>query len=135
MRFKQRSPRLPDINLIPLIDVLMTVLTFFILVTMILGEERQVALTLPKPGQSAPAKPVPSLIVQLDDRGDILVNGRTMAEPQLMLALETYLADSPKGAVLLNPHPDLPYDQVIQTLAKIQELAGDRVSLALGATP
>jgi biopolymer transport protein ExbD len=135
MRFKQRGNRLPDINLIPLIDVLMTVLTFFILVTMILGEERQVALTLPKPGQSAPAKPVQSLIVQLDDRGDLFLNGKTVAEPQLMLALETYLADSPKGAVLLNPHPDLPYEQVIQTLAKIQELAGDRVSLALGATP
>ncbi len=142
MRFRRcGSPKAPEINLIPLIDVLMTVLTFFVIVTMILGEERRVALTLPEPEPKVspsqkPVKPTPKplpFIVQLDDRGDLLVNGKTMAEPQMMRAVETYLADDPQGIILLNPHPELAYDRVIKILTQLQELAGDRVSLALGA--
>jgi biopolymer transport protein ExbD len=142
MRFKGRgSQKPPEINLIPLIDVLMTVLMFFVVLTMILGEERRVALTLaqsepkataPDPTVKPTIKPLP-FVVQLDDRGDLLVNGKTMVESQMMRAVETYLGDDPKGIILLNPHPELAYDRVIQTLTKIQELAGDRVSLALGA--
>jgi biopolymer transport protein ExbD len=138
MRFKPRgSAKSPEINLIPLIDVLMTVLMFFIMVTMILGEERRLGLTLPNAddakGQSRPASPIAPLIVQLDDRGDLFIKGKTVAEPQMMQAMETYLGEQPKGAVFLLPHPDLPYEQVIQILGKMQELGGDRVSLALGA--
>jgi len=115
-----------------MLDVLMTVLTFFIIISMTLTLEKKVDIELPSSAASAPppAQPAP-LVVTLDPQGQLLINGQLGEETQLQDQIETYLSSSEEGIVVLQADPLLPYEQVVQLLADMKEIGGGRVSLAI----
>lgn len=140
-RAQQRSP-MPDLNLIPLMDVIMVILTFFILVSMTLTNTRSLDIRLPQgagsePGENAaPLAPGDRLLVGLNNQGQVLLNGVAIAPSlsdaaQLDAAVSAYLAQNPAGVVVLQVDQQVPYQQVAQLLEKLRSLGGDRVSLAL----
>ncbi|MDX2212384.1 MAG: biopolymer transporter ExbD [Oculatellaceae cyanobacterium bins.114] len=133
MRFKNRNEaRLPEVNLIPMMDVLMTVLTFFIVISMTLTIEKGVEVELPNSADSAPVTAAPEpLIVQLDPQGQILLNNQPTSKEQLAPQLQSYLTSNKEGFVVLQASPDLPYEDVVRLLGDLKEVGGDRVSLAI----
>lgn len=134
-RFHQKHQKSPEVNLIPMMDVLMVVLTFFIIVSMVLTAEKgvNVALTggknqpVPPPSEKLPDP----LIVELLPPEQIIANNRVLDRTQLTAEVRTYLEKNPKGAVLLKPNRQLQYQKVINTLGEMQAIGGSRVSLAL----
>ena len=135
MRFKnQQAGSKVFVNLTPMLDVMMTILTFFIIVTMTLKSNQGVETSLPS-NQSSPVeekeKPPEPLIVILNRQGKILINEQELDKGQLVLQMQAYLRENPKGGVILAADVKQPYDQVIQILGDMREIGGDRVSLAL----
>ncbi|WP_088891097.1 ExbD/TolR family protein [Leptolyngbya ohadii] len=134
MRFKrnQRSGSLPEVNLVPMLDVLMTVLTFFIIVSMTLTTQQGVQVQLPSNDSETPAEPQPQpLIIQMKAGNQFLLNNQPIAQAELLPNVKAYLEKTSKGAVVLQADQQLPYEQVIQTLGDMKDLGGDRVSLAI----
>ena len=133
MRFKNRNEaRLPEVNLIPMMDVLMTVLTFFIVISMTLTIEQGVEVELPNSSESAAVAAGPDpLIVQLDPQGQLLVNNQPASKEQLSPQIQSYLGSNKEGFVVLQASPDLPYQDVVRLLGDLKEVGGDRVSLAI----
>jgi biopolymer transport protein ExbD len=134
MRFKQgkHSSQLPEMNLVPMLDVLMTVLTFFIIVSMTLAIDKSVEVPLPSqasPSPSAQKEPDP-LVVELSKQG-IKIKDQPVPQPQLLPQIKSYLAQTPKGIVVLQADLQVPYEQVIQLLGEMRTVGGDRVSLAI----
>lgn len=133
MRFKRhRRTAIPEVNLVPMLDVLMTVLTFFIIVSMTLTLEQGVEVQLPSQEPATPeqANPLP-LIVQLKPQDQLLLNNQPIAKPQLEPGIREYLKANPKGAVVLQADRQLPYEQVIELLGEMKEVGGKQVSLAI----
>ena len=131
-RDRRNAHRPPEVNLIPMLDVLMTVLTFFIIISMTLGVEQGVNVQLPSNSKSQPSPqtaPAP-LIAKLGRQG-LIVGDRPMTKPQLTQQVKIYLAQNPKGIVVLQAAPDVPYEQVVGLLGELKELGGDRISLAI----
>lgn len=135
MRFKsqQKSSQMPEVNLIPMMDVILTVLTFFIIISMTLtGQQQSVDITLPSTDAGASTLPVPDpLVVGLNQQGQVLLNNQPVGDAQLSQQMQTYLVQNSKGAVILKADRKLPYEQVIQVLGKMRDIGGDRVSLAI----
>ncbi len=137
MRFRsqKRGSSLPAVNLVPMLDVLMTVLTFFIITSMVLTTEQGVNVQLPSSDSEATqqgAIPDP-LIVQLKPQGQILLGNQAVSKEELFGQMKAYLAQNPKGAVLLQADNKMPYEQVIQLLGEMRDEGGDRVSLGIEA--
>jgi biopolymer transport protein ExbD len=136
MRFKsqQKSSQMPDVNLVPMMDVIMTILTFFIIVSMTLtAEQGAVNVTLPSTGGAGVSKqkiPDP-LVVSLSQQGQIFLENQPVSEAQLAVPIKAYLQQNPEGAVILKADKNLPYEKVLQLLGKMRDLGGDRVSLAI----
>lgn len=136
MRLKRGkdSNRLPEMNLVPMLDVLMTVLTFFIIVSMTLAVDRTMEVQLPtnteSPAASPPQKEPDPLVVEMTKQG-LTVKDQPITPPQLAPQVKTYLAQNPKGIAVLRADPRVPYEQVIRVLGEMQSVGGDRVSLAL----
>ncbi|NJR66143.1 MAG: biopolymer transporter ExbD [Leptolyngbyaceae cyanobacterium CRU_2_3] len=134
MRFNRHrsSNRLPEVNLIPMMDVLMTVLTFFILISMTLALEQGVEIRLPSQQRavSQQTTPPPPLVAKLNLQG-IIVNDQPTVEAQLLEQVKTYLAKNPKGVVVLQADPQMPYADVVKLLTDMKAMGGDRVSLAI----
>jgi biopolymer transport protein ExbD len=138
MRFKnqQRAP-MPVVDLIPMLNVMMAVLAFFVTISMTLANPQGVDVQLPS-GEttSATEEEAPDpLIVEFNREGQITINDQTVTQEQLFGQMQAYLTENPKGAVLLNADPQLPYEQVVQLLGQMRDVGGDRVSLGIETEP
>ena len=136
MGFNSRQrlvPPIPAVNLLPLMDVLMSILAFFILISMTLTRQ-QVAIDVELPGVgegSAVQTASEVLIVGLNREGEISIAGERQTQAQLLAAIEAYLAANSQGSVMLQADRQLSYEQVLQLLGQMREVGGERVSLAI----
>lgn len=135
MRFKskQKTSQMPELNLVPMMDVIMTILTFFIIVSMTLtNKQNAVNVTLPSAGSGLSEQKAPDpLVVSIDPQGQLFLGEDAITEAQLVQPMQAYLQKNPQGAVVLNADRKLPYEKVVQVLGKMRDIGGDRVSLAI----
>lgn len=136
MRFNQQrsGSRLPEVNLIPMMNVMMAILAFFVMIAMTLSAQQAVDIQLPSNENDPSQQDTPDpLVVRLNAQGQIVVNSQPIAAEQLFQQMQVYLSRNLKGNVLLQADQDLPYEKVVQLLGEMRDIGGDRVSLALEA--
>ncbi|MEB3288452.1 MAG: biopolymer transporter ExbD [Leptolyngbya sp.] len=138
MRFKNQSTRsqLPEVNLVPMMDVLMTVLTFFIMISMGLTGQPIPNVNLPQAvaegglGEDGVIA-VAALVVGLDQGGNLVLDDEIISWNQLDQAVRTYLTQNPEGRLVLKADRTLAYRDIAQILADLRTIGGHRVSLAV----
>lgn len=139
MHFRNRHPRaqIPEVNLVPMMDVLMTVLTFFIIISMSLTGQQLLTVTLPgisastennKPEQQTQLN---AFVVGLNQNGEILQGNEPVSFAQLTQKMQDYLTQNPTGEIVLKAERQLNYEKIAQFLEKLGQIGGDRVSLAV----
>lgn len=136
MRFKsqQRDSSIPEVNLVPMMDVLMTVLTFFIITSMTLTGQRLANVNLPgvgAGGDEQKAQEQEPLVVGLNQQREILLDDKAVSETQLAEKMQAYLAQNPEGSMVLKADRELPYEEVEKVLKEMAKIGGSRVSLAI----
>ncbi|MBE9041258.1 biopolymer transporter ExbD [Oscillatoriales cyanobacterium LEGE 11467] len=131
---RQRSiPPMPTVNMLPLMDVLMSILAFFILISMTLTHQQFVVdVELPGVGEGTTVGTASEpLIVGLNARGEILIGEQAVTPEQLLATIEAYLAANPNSSVMLQADRRSSYEQVLQLLGRMRQVGGKRVSLAI----
>lgn len=124
---------MPEVNLVPMMDVVMTILTFFIIVAMTLTNfqaVKDVALPTTEKGASK-ERPLEPLIVGVNRQGQIVVNETTVNDNQLAQQVVAYFQKTPTGTVVLKADKQVAYEKVVQVLGVLRDVGGDRVSLAI----
>ncbi|MEO0491253.1 MAG: biopolymer transporter ExbD [Cyanobacteria bacterium J06635_15] len=142
MRSKNRRPasRIPEVNLVPMMDVLMTVLTFFIIISMGLTGQQLMNVNLPRGGDGSGVdtevqaigeeQEVENLVIGLDNQGNILLDNEAVSLAVLGQAVQQFATNNTEGKIVLKADRDLPYEQVADLLTDLRDIGGDRVSLA-----
>jgi biopolymer transport protein ExbD len=135
MRFKAQSGKrdLPEVNLVPMMDVLMTILVFFIIISMTAQfNEQAVDVKLPSTasGASAVDQPEP-LIVELDPQQQLFVEGKPVDQAAMAQRIQQYLAEDPEGVIVLKADYQLSYQQIVDVLGPMRDVGGSQVSLAI----
>ena len=138
MRLKnQTNAPIPSVNLIPMLNVMLGILAFFVMITMTLSTSEGVNVQLPAspdappPETESPEEPPPPLVVELNDSGQILVDQTPMLRIDADRQIQDYLDQSDDGVVYIAADQQLPYEEVIQFLIEMKRIGGDRISLAL----
>ncbi len=135
LKSRQRNShsQMPEVNLIPMMDVLMTILVFFILIAMTLtSQQRSVDVALPTADTGSTEIKIPDpLIVGLNQQNQVSIGDKQVTDQELAGQVTAYLSSNPKGGVILKADRKLPYEDVIKVLGKMRNVGGDRVSLAL----
>lgn len=137
MRSRRRSARsqLPEVNLVPMMDVLMTVLTFFIIISMSLTGRQLIGIDIPESvsgtDEAEEAETAESLIIGLNDNGEILFEEQEISFRQLTQRVNTYFTDNPDGKLVIKADRELPYSEVANFLTDLRDIGGNRVSLAV----
>lgn len=137
MRFKHRQTRsqLPEVNLVPMMDVLMTVLTFFIIISMTLRGQQLANVKLPQTDGTGGANVEETaekiiLVVGLSADKEILIDGQPITAAQLTPKIQDFLLENPEGTVLLKADRGLTFSDVTSLLKTMRDVGGNRVSLA-----
>ncbi|MBF2034367.1 MAG: biopolymer transporter ExbD [Leptolyngbyaceae cyanobacterium T60_A2020_046] len=135
MQFRQRNtPAPPQIDLIPMLTVMMGVLAFFVVVTMTLGSEQLIEMQLPaEQPEDEPPPPLTTqpFIVQLDATGQLRLNNAPIDQAALEAQMQAYLERRADNTVYLLPDQSLPYEDVMRFLGEMREVGGDRITLAI----
>ncbi|MGQ9870341.1 biopolymer transporter ExbD [Leptodesmis sp.] len=127
-----------QIQIIPLIDVIFCILTFFILAALQLTRQQAINIDLP---QASTGTPLPGanlgntqfremLVVTIAPNGQTYLDKTPVDRSQLSQALAQYLQQNSKGIVVLNASPNAFYNEVIQVLDIMRAVGGNRVALA-----
>src|SRR4028118_638543 len=118
------------IEVVPLIDVIFCILTFFILAAVGFSRQQAISIDLPKAGTGTP-QGREILMVSLNDVGQVFVEQQpVMTKDQFYQRLRDYRQQNPNGLMALYASTNATYNQVVQVLDLLREVGGDRVALA-----
>ena len=134
LRARQESKGVPEVNLVPMMDVLMTVLTFFVIISMELSGVQIFGVSLPQAVSGVDEEVVEKtepLVIGLREDGSTVYNDEPITIPALAPIIQGYFADSPDGFVMLKADRTLPYADVAKLLADLRSIGGKKVSLAV----
>jgi biopolymer transport protein ExbD len=117
------------IEIIPLIDVIFCILTFFILAAVTLTRQTAINVDLPRAGTGAPQMRQ-LLVVSVDPIGQTYLEKQPIAREALAQALQQFKQQNPDGLMVLYASKAASYNDVVQVLDLLRNVGGDRVALA-----
>ena len=116
----------PEMNITPLVDVVLVLLIIFMVVTPAINEGE--AVQLPEILSVEKKKGEP-LEVTLAANGAILVAKQQVPDAQLEASLKQLFAQDPERPILLNADAKIPYSDVRKTFRLMQEIGFKGLSL------
>ncbi len=120
----------PRIELVPLIDVIFCILTFFLLAGLQAGRQQAINVDIPNATSGTPAARE-LLMVSLNDAGQVFLEQQPiLAQGQLVEAVKVYRQARPNSAIVLYASKQVNYSKVVEILDALRGVAGDRVALA-----
>jgi len=132
-RLDRPAPDEVRLEIIPLIDVIFCILTFFILAAVGLTRQQAIDLDLPSaetsqplPGQVDPFR----LYVSVDRLGQVYLDQDPIPLDLLYDVLLQFNRANPDGLIVLYASRDARYEDVITVLDVLRSVGGDRVALA-----
>lgn len=129
MKFKRRAGRLVGkIDLIPLIDVVLLLLIFFILSSRFIFQS-VVAVDLPE-AITSDIEAQANHTVILAGSGLIFFDGRKVTEEGLNFGLELALKRGRDPLVIIRADEEIPYRQVMRIMGLVKEAGIKRLALA-----
>ncbi|HEY9838785.1 MAG TPA: biopolymer transporter ExbD, partial [Vampirovibrionales bacterium] len=114
------------IELIPLIDVIFCILTFFLLAALQLTRQQAVNVDLPQAETGTVQMQELKLFVSVDQLGQTYVDKQPVTREQLYQLLLTYKRARPEGLIVLSASKMASYNDVIQVLDLLRSVGGDR---------
>ena len=130
-RFESQDAHQPmaDINVTPLVDVMLVLLVIFIIAAPLMTG----ALSLALPSVDAPSNPANAnaLEVTLDSQGELRVDGQALPLSQLAAALRLRGQAASATEVQLKVDKAVAYGQVAEVMAEIQKSDFRSVALAV----
>ena len=120
--------RRPEINIVPLIDVL-TILIFFFLVTMQFRELQALNLTLPAIETAGASAVDESLVIGIDVEGRFYLDGNRVEREELVTFLAELRPVARELSVLLMADENTPLKEVTFVMDKVRASGIDRIRL------
>ena len=118
-----------QIQILPLIDVIFCILTFFIMAVVQLQRPQGVNVDIPK-AETGTVQPPDRLIVTLSSTGQTFLGSEEVDRNTLADKARKYLDNKPDGLVVLNASQNAFYSDVISILDLMRKIGGNRVALA-----
>ena len=124
---KDSSDVVSEINITPLVDVMLVLMVVFILTAPLLNNA--VRINLPKTSTTEPANPSKSVTVSVDGASKIYIDKREVDLAALEPELKGVVATNPELAVSLQADEGVPYRAVAKVIANIQRSGVTKLSV------
>jgi len=116
-----------QINVTPLVDVMLVLLVIFMVTAPMMQQGVQV--NLPKAEAKSLAPKEDTLVVSVEKNGRLSINSGEVAVDQLKERLTTLLAGREKREVFLKADSAVPYGEVVKIMAQIKGAGVDRLGM------
>ena len=122
-----------DINMTPLIDVMLVLVVIFIITAPLLASS--VRLDLPRTDAATPTEAPQALTLSLDKAGQAYLDDKLLALPELAARLAQVAARNPDTEIQLRADRMLPYGQVLEVMGIAQKAGLTRIGFIADPGP
>lgn len=125
------SDSLPEINVIPLIDVIFAILTFFILASLFLTRSEGLPVNLPGAKTATRQNQTQSkLTVTIDQQGKVLLDRQPVQVKELVTRVQALKRNKPELLVVINADRAVEHGQVITVMDELRTVQGVKLGIA-----
>ncbi|MBH8566319.1 biopolymer transporter ExbD [Nostoc sp. CENA67] len=127
----QDEPDLPaQINIVPMIDVIFAILTFFIMSTLFLTRSEGLPVNLPK-AATAKQQQVPAKItITVNKQGEVSVNREAIAVENLTQRVKALVGSNPESLVIINADETVSHGKVVAVMDQVRQVQGAKLAIA-----
>lgn len=122
-----RGDVVSEINITPLVDVMLVLLVTFIITAPLLNNA--VRINLPKTAATSTPDTTKSVTVSIDAANKVFVDKREIAQDALEAELKSQVSASPDLALSLQADEGVPYRSVAKVMATIQKSGVSKLSV------
>ena len=124
-----RETKQPDLNIIPMIDIMFFLLVFFMLSTMYMVEQKTIPVNLPQ-ATSAAIDNKTKFTVTLKDDGSIYLEDQQTDIQTLLMQATKEQKNNPSFAIIIRADKDINYDKVVSFIDTLKKAGITRFGLA-----
>ena len=114
-----------DINMTPLIDVMLVLVVIFIITAPLLASS--IKLDLPKTDAAKPNESPRFILLVLDKSGQVFINDKPVPPQELARELAQAAAQNPDTEVQLRADEAVPYGRVVELMGAAQKAGLNRI--------
>jgi biopolymer transport protein ExbD len=121
--------RPPEINVVPLIDVIFAILTFFIVTSLTLSRTEGLAVNLPG-ASSGKAQDQTKIVVTIDEKGAVSLNRKSIDPANLVTEIKNLVVKGQPTLVVINADEKVGHGAVVTAMDAVQQLPDVKLGIA-----
>ncbi|MGD1914263.1 MAG: ExbD/TolR family protein [Rivularia sp. (in: cyanobacteria)] len=129
--------RLPDeadvpaqINIVPMIDVIFAILTFFVMSTLFLTRQEGLPVNLPQASSAKPATQPARVTLTVDKTGELFLNKQPITLDKLEAGVKAKVKPEQPLMVVLNADEGVPHGKIVAVMDKVRLVKGAKLAIA-----
>jgi len=124
---ESRNNAMSQINVTPFVDVMLVLLIIFMVTAPMMQQGLQV--NLPKTQAKSLSADQETVVVSIDKAGRIFINSTETSHDELAAKLTEIFAAKTKKEIFLKADRDVPYGEVVKTMAEIKGAGIERLGM------
>lgn len=122
-----------EINMTPLIDVMLVLLVIFMITAPLLASS--IKLNLPKTSAAAPGQPAPFVTLVVNPAGELFLNDQALTLQALAAQLAQTAQAHPETEVHLRADAAVPYGRMVEVMGVAQKAGLNRIGFVADPQP
>ncbi|MDJ0726370.1 MAG: biopolymer transporter ExbD [Prochloraceae cyanobacterium] len=118
-----------EINILPMIDVIFSILAFFIISTLFLSRSQGLPVNLPS-AQTAEAKLPEQINITIEADGDIFIDRQPIQLDAIKGALIEKIPPNSESLVIINADEKVEHGQVVKIMDRLRQVPGANMAIA-----
>jgi biopolymer transport protein ExbD len=127
---RQETPALPAINIVPLIDVVFTILTFFIMSTLFLTRSEGIPVNPPPAPTLSQPQNAKRITLSIAPDGQMFLNKQMVTIEQIEPGVKALLQSNPTMIVVINADEKASHGSVVAVMDRVKQVDGVRMAIA-----
>ncbi|HEY9630704.1 MAG TPA: biopolymer transporter ExbD [Coleofasciculaceae cyanobacterium] len=120
----------PQINIVPMIDVIFAILTFFIMATLFMTKSEGLPVNLPNAKTANAQNQRSKITVTIDTAGQVFLDRQPTQVADLAKQVKALMGNSQQSLVVINADQKVEHGQVITVMDQLRTVEGATLGIA-----
>jgi len=129
MRLPDESEKPAEINIVPMIDVIFSILAFFIISTLYLTRSEGLPVNLPG-AVTAQSQPSTKITVTIQPDGEIALNRKPIELEALEQEVRSLVEPNSESLVIVNADEKVDHGRVVSVMDRLRQVEGAKLAIA-----
>ncbi|MEG4958737.1 MULTISPECIES: biopolymer transporter ExbD [unclassified Microcoleus] len=130
MRLPDEPDNIPQINIVPMIDVVFAILTFLIVSSLSLSKSEGLPVNLPKAATSQVQEAPSKITVTIDAQGKLMVDKKSVNLDQIESRVRQVIGSNPNSLIVLNADKSVYHGNVVEVMDILRRIKGAKLGIA-----